>query len=71
MVYSTCTIEPQENEEMVKKFLKDNKEYTMEDISKQLPDGLVKDTTKDGYIQLYTNRDGIDGFFISKMRKRS
>lgn len=71
LVYSTCTIEPQENEEMVKKFLKDNKEYTMEDISKQLPDGLVKDTTKDGYIQLYTNRDGIDGFFISKMRKRS
>jgi 16S rRNA (cytosine967-C5)-methyltransferase len=68
---STCTIEPQENEELVKRFLDCNKEYALEAISGLLPEGLAKDTAKDGYIQLYTNRDGIDGFFISKMRKRS
>lgn len=71
LVYSTCTIEPQENEEMVKAFLKDNKDYSLEDISEFIPGGLAKDTAKEGYIQLYPNIDGIDGFFISKMRRRS
>jgi 16S rRNA (cytosine967-C5)-methyltransferase len=71
LVYSTCTIETQENEELVKRFLDSNKEFELEDISRQLPEGLKKNTAKDGYIQLYTNVDGIDGFFISKMRKRS
>lgn len=71
LVYSTCTIEPQENEELVKRFLDSNKEFALEDISGQLPEGLTRDTAKEGYIQLYTNVDGIDGFFISKMRKRS
>ncbi len=71
LVYSTCTIEPQENEELVKKFLKDNGDYYLEDISELIPDGLTKDTAKDGYIQLYPNIDGIDGFFISRMRRRS
>lgn len=71
LVYSTCTIEPKENEELVKRFLRDNKEFELEDISALLPDGLVKDSAKEGYIQLYPNIDGIDGFFISKMRKRS
>jgi len=71
LVYSTCTIEPKENEEMVKSFLKDNREFELEDISSLIPEGLKKDTAKEGYIQLYTNVDGIDGFFISKMRKRS
>jgi 16S rRNA (cytosine967-C5)-methyltransferase len=71
LVYSTCTIEPRENEELVRKFIDMNKDYVLEDISGQLPGSLVKDSAKDGYIQFYTNRDGIDGFFISRMRKRS
>ncbi len=71
LVYSTCTIEPQENEELVKEFLKDNEDYSLEDISELIPDGLAKDTAKGGYIQLYPNIDGIDGFFISRMRRRS
>lgn len=71
LVYSTCTIEPKENEELVRKFIKDNREFELEDISNLLPDGLKKDSAKEGYIQLYPNIDGIDGFFISRMRKRS
>lgn len=71
LVYSTCTIEPKENEELVRWFLSENKEFEMEDISNLLPEALRKDTAKEGYVQLYPNIDGIDGFFISKMRKRS
>ncbi len=71
LVYSTCTIEPKENEEQVNRFIQANREFELEDISEFIPEGLIKATAKEGYIQLYTNTDGIDGFFISKMRKRS
>lgn len=71
LVYSTCTIEPKENEELVNNFLKDNRNFELEDISGVLPKGLEKDTEKEGYIQLYPNVDDVDGFFISKLRRRS
>ncbi len=70
IVYSTCTIEPEENEEVVKKFINSNPEFEFVDITQYLPHGMVKETSKYGYIQLYPNIDDIDGFFVSKMRRR-
>jgi len=40
-------------------------------ITEFLPDALRKESAGKGYIQLYPNIDGIDGFFIARMRKRS
>lgn len=71
LVYSTCTTEPMENEDMVKVFLKENKEFYLDDISSFLPHGLKKESAKEGYIQIYPHTDKIDGFFICRMRKRS
>jgi 16S rRNA (cytosine967-C5)-methyltransferase len=71
LVYSTCTIEPEENEEMVKAFVKNNSEFEIVDISSLLPQNIVTETAKDGFIQLYPNIQGIDGFFIARMRRRS
>lgn len=70
LVYSTCTIEREENEDIVRKFTDKNKEFILEDISSYLPSELVKDSAKDGYVQLYPNIDGIDGFFIARMKRR-
>jgi len=69
LVYSTCTIEPDENEEVVKSFLKTHPDFKLSDISDAIPEKLMKRTAKDGYIQLYPNIDGVDGFFISKLIK--
>lgn len=70
LIYSTCTIMPEENELMVKEFLSRNTEFESEDFTSLLPAGLKDKSASKGYIQLYPNSDGIDGFFIAKMIRK-
>lgn len=70
LVYSTCTLEPEENDFIVKEFISKNREFELEDISALLPNKLVKPSSREGFIQLFPNTDDIDGFFIAKMKKR-
>lgn len=71
IVFSTCTINKEENEIRLKEFLKENKNFELIDISDKLPRELRHSTTKDGYVTFYPNVDGIDGFFIAKMKRCS
>lgn len=66
LVYSTCTIEPQENQDVVKAFLAENPEFTLENTGAFLP-GKKRD---EQMIQLYPQVDGTDGFFIARMRRK-
>lgn len=70
LVYSTCSIEKRENEDIVERFLAEHKEFETVDFYNLLPDALKKDTAHKGYITFYPNTDNIDGFFIAKMRKK-
>ncbi|MDF2524302.1 MAG: rRNA ((967)-C(5))-methyltransferase [Clostridiales bacterium] len=70
LVYSTCTIEPEENEELVSRFIEQNRDFELIGFEELVPDTLTKTSAKDGHMQLYPNIDHIDGFFIAKMRKR-
>lgn len=65
VVYSTCTIEPQENEEVVQAFLETHKEFNLEMTGAYLP---LK-TSENHMVQFYPQRDGIDGFFMARLRK--
>lgn len=67
LIYSTCTINDEENIDVVNHFLDDHNNFMLTDISDSVPDGLKKDSCKDGYIQVYPNIDGIDGFFVAKI----
>lgn len=64
LVYSTCTIDPSENDEVVEAFLTRHPEFTLEQTGDFLP---VKRSDK--MVQLYPQRDGTDGFFIARLRK--
>ncbi|MDP4180202.1 MAG: 16S rRNA (cytosine(967)-C(5))-methyltransferase RsmB [Bacillota bacterium] len=69
LVYSTCTIENEENKDLVDRFLNESEDFFLEDFISLLPEGL-KEFSKKGYIELYPNINKVDGFFIAKMRKR-
>lgn len=65
VVYSTCTIEPRENEEVVHDFLEKHGDFHLETTGAYLP--LKPSTNR--MVQFYPQRDGIDGFFMARLRK--
>ncbi|MFA9375130.1 MAG: 16S rRNA (cytosine(967)-C(5))-methyltransferase RsmB [Lachnotalea sp.] len=68
LIYSTCTINKQENHENVEWFLQ-NHDFELESITNNLSNELHSKTTDLGYIQLLPGYHGTDGFFIAKLKK--
>ena len=68
-MYSTCTINPVENEEMVD-FICREMDFSPESIEAYLPDMQGKETAKQGYIQLLPQIHDTDGFFFARLRKK-
>lgn len=69
LVYSTCTILPEENEYIVRNFIESNTEFYEDDISPYIPAALALHA-KGCMLQVYPNRDGIDGFFIARLKRK-
>lgn len=70
LVYSTCTIAPEENEDTVAAFLAAHPDFAAEDLRPYLPEELRPEAAADGsQIQLLPHRHGTDGFFIARMRR--
>jgi 16S rRNA (cytosine967-C5)-methyltransferase len=69
LVYSTCTVLPEENEYIVRNFIENGTEFYEDSISTYLPAGLAQ-YAKGCMLQVYPNRDGIDGFFIARMKRK-
>jgi 16S rRNA (cytosine967-C5)-methyltransferase len=66
LVYCTCTIEPEENEHIVDKFLQDNKNFYVESASEYVPEEV---TNSKGYIYTFPHRHNIDGSFAARLKK--
>lgn len=65
LLYSTCTLLPGENQEVVEDFLKTHPEFSLEKL--ELPKIFPENTT--GMLTLLPGQWDTDGFFISKMRR--
>lgn len=68
LIYSTCTICKEENEEMLK-WITDNTPLCLESIDAYLPKELQSDTTMMGYLQLLPGVHKCDGFFIARLKR--
>ena len=68
LVYSTCSIFKDENEQQIRTFLSTHPNFYVESITSLLPDDLKEHETPYG-LQLFAHRDDMDGFYICKMKK--
>lgn len=64
LVYSTCSISMEENEEVVKQFLQKHPDFELK------PFKLTKLESKTGMLKIMPDQDGNDGFFIAKFTLR-
>lgn len=69
MIFSTCTVNLQENQENVR-WIEENTSLVLESIDSYLPEELHNEDTKKGYLQLIPGIHGTDGFFLARFRKQ-
>jgi 16S rRNA (cytosine967-C5)-methyltransferase len=70
LVYSTCTLTREENEQVVEDFLRHHKEFVLDDAAKFLPES-ARHMVRGNYFLALPHRDGTDGFFAARMRKKA
>ncbi len=66
LVYSTCSVEPEENEQVVENFLREH-----EDFRRALLDVTAALHTENGAVRTWPHRHNTDGFFVAAFERRA
>jgi 16S rRNA (cytosine967-C5)-methyltransferase len=68
LVYSTCTIEPEENQANVSRFLLEHPDFSVEDARQYVNQALVN---PNGIVETFPHKHGMDGSFAVRLVKKS
>lgn len=66
IVYSTCTIEPEENEQVVEKFLREFPEFRIEKLKGIIPDKYLWEKC---CVRTFPHRHQMDGGYVARLRR--
>ena len=69
LIFSTCTICQEENEDNMLWFLQSHPAFHLESLDPFLPEELHSESTGLGYLQLLPGVHDTDGFFLAKFRR--
>ena len=67
VVYSTCTIEPEENVGVVRAFLEDHPEFEVEPAEHF----ITPDVCSEGFMQTFPHRHKTDGAFAARLKRKA
>ncbi len=68
LVYSVCTVSRAEGAALIDRFLARERDFTADDLGAEHPQW--REPRFPRYLQLLPGRDGTDGFFIARLRRR-
>ncbi len=69
LVYATCSLEPEENEMVVEGFLKEHKDFELDDPRPALPPA-AQELLEGNFLRTFPHRHRLDGFFAARLRKK-
>lgn len=71
LVYATCSSEPEENEEVIARFLERRDDFQHEDPRKTdgIPEGLESVIDSAGNLRTYPHVHGLEAFFAARLRR--
>lgn len=69
LVYSTCTLSPEENQDIIQTFLEQNEDFEILPISKSEVD-FPQAITPEGYVRILPHYQQTDGFYIARLKKK-
>jgi 16S rRNA (cytosine967-C5)-methyltransferase len=64
LVYATCSLEPEENEQQVEHFLEHHREFSIEPPRVRSPAWV-----RDGFLRVWPHEQGFDGAFAARLRR--
>lgn len=71
LVYSTCSILPEENEQQIERFLANNPDLQRVNAVQSLGDRITQLSSDDDYLRLRPDTHGTDGFFAAVLERRA
>lgn len=66
LIYSTCSVESEENEHVIAKFLSSDENFKLEKIDLE-----KRFLTERGFARTFSHRDNTDGFFVAIMARKA
>ena len=74
LVYSTCSLEPEEGERQIDRFLKDHRDYQRLPIAPAEIGGQSQFINKNGDLRIHPgmaigSETGLDGFFAARLQR--